>query len=60
MRRYKVFFGTGCKIVVSALHTYVISSAGNASCHKNHYAIIAMDHHVTIGWNAVAKATANF
>ena len=52
--------GTGWNITVPTLNAYVSSGTGNASCCKNYSVATAADHHITIGWNAVAKATANF
>ena len=54
--------GTGWRIVVPTLHAYASNGAGNASCYKNHSATAAAaaDYHIMFGWNAIAKATANF
>ena len=53
--------GMGWRIVVPTLYAYASSSAGNGSCYKNCSATAAApDYHIRFGWNAIAKATANF
>ena len=52
--------GTGWREIVPTLHIYVSSGTGNASCCKYHFAATALDYHVTIRQNVVAKATENF
>ena len=56
----KVIVGIYWRVVVPTLHAYVSSGAGNASYGKNHSAATAADYHITVGQNAIAKATANF
>ena len=47
-------------LALNCMHAYASNSAGNASCCKNRCIATAADYQVTVGWYAVAEATANF
>ena len=50
----------GWREIVPTLPIYISSGASKASCCKYHFVATALDYHVTIRQNVVAKAAANF
>ena len=52
--------GTGWRVIALTLHAYTSSGAGSVACCKNSSAATAANHHITVGWNAVAEVTSNF
>ena len=48
-----------CYNFCTQLHKYASSDTGYTSSCKNCSIATAADYHVTVGWNAIAKATAN-
>ena len=59
-RGYKVTVETCWRVVVPTLHACISNGAGNTSYCTNCSIATTVDYHVTIGQNAVTKATANF
>ena len=63
-REHKIIVGIGWRVVVitstlNCMHMQAVVHVMQ-SCHENFSIATATDHHITIGWNAIAKATADF